>query len=171
MRTIYAASGNLFIDSWSWRRFVSSCDVFNCLFPLDVQNEIQLLSRFFCYSWLVCLLGFSLRNAPLVKLSEIRFRMASFSKMSLLTSSCCISTGKHDNHCIWCLFVFFSGIKSSVVYAVSLRMFVRFETMIWPRIRFHISLQNFKKPLDIFWPKIERERSEEYLIIILAVKR
>ena len=49
------------------QRFVSSCDVFNCLFSLDVQNEIQLLSRLFCYSWLVCLLGFWFRNAPLVK--------------------------------------------------------------------------------------------------------
>ena len=29
------------------------------------HNERQLLSRFFCYSWLVCLLGFWLRNAPL----------------------------------------------------------------------------------------------------------
>ena len=29
------------------QRFVLSCDVFNCLFSLDVQNEIQLLSRFF----------------------------------------------------------------------------------------------------------------------------
>ena len=27
--------------------------MFNCLFPLDVQNEIQLLSIFFCYSWFV----------------------------------------------------------------------------------------------------------------------
>ena len=36
---------------------------FNCLFPLDVQNEIQLLSGVICYSWLVC----------------IGFRMASFS--------------------------------------------------------------------------------------------
>ena len=45
---------------------VSSCDGFNWLFPLDVQNEIQLLPRIFCYSWLVCLLGFWLRNAPLV---------------------------------------------------------------------------------------------------------
>ena len=35
---------------------------FNCLFPLDVQNEIQLVSGVFCYSWLVCLLGFWLRN-------------------------------------------------------------------------------------------------------------
>ena len=26
------------------------------------RNEIQLLSRVFCYSWLVCLLGFWLRN-------------------------------------------------------------------------------------------------------------
>ena len=45
----------------------SKCDVFNCLFPLDVQNEIQLLSGVFCYSWLVCLLGFCLRNTSLVK--------------------------------------------------------------------------------------------------------
>ena len=48
----------VYFDSWSWQSFVSTSDVFNCLFPLDVQNEIQLLSRVFCYSWLVCLLGF-----------------------------------------------------------------------------------------------------------------
>ena len=67
MRKINASSGNLFTDSWSWQSFVSSCDVLNCIFPLDVQNEIQLLSRFFCYSCMVCLLSFWLRNAPLVK--------------------------------------------------------------------------------------------------------
>ena len=67
MRKIYVASGNLFTDSWSWQSFVSSWDVFNCLFLLDAQNEIQLLSRFFCNLWLVCLLRFWLRNAPLVK--------------------------------------------------------------------------------------------------------
>ena len=33
-----------------------------------------------------------------------------------------------------------------------------------------ISLWNFKKPLDIFLPQIERKRSKEYLVIILAVK-
>ena len=43
---------------------------FNCLFPLKVQNEIQLLSRVFCYSWLVCLLGFWLRNTSLVKVGN-----------------------------------------------------------------------------------------------------
>ena len=57
-------------DSWSWQSFVSTCDVLNCLFPLDVQNEIQLLSRVFCYSWLVCLLGFWLRNTSLVKVGN-----------------------------------------------------------------------------------------------------
>ena len=66
---IYAASGNLFTDSRSWHSFVSSCNVFNRLFALDVQNEIQLLARFFCYSSLVCLLGFWLRNASLVKVT------------------------------------------------------------------------------------------------------
>ena len=47
-------------DSWSWQSFVSTCDVFNCLFPLDVQNEIQSLPGVFCYSWLVSLLKFLL---------------------------------------------------------------------------------------------------------------
>ena len=37
----------VYFDSWSWQSFVSACDVFNCLFPLDVQNEILLLSRSF----------------------------------------------------------------------------------------------------------------------------
>ena len=54
-------------DSWSWQSFESTCDVFNCVYPLDVKNEIQLLSRVFSYSWLVCLLGFWLWNASLVK--------------------------------------------------------------------------------------------------------
>ena len=54
-------------DSWSWQSFVSTSDVFNCLFALDVQNEIQLLSRVCCYSWLVCLSVFWLRDASLVK--------------------------------------------------------------------------------------------------------
>ena len=28
----------VYFDSWSWQRFVSTCDVFNCLFPLDVNS-------------------------------------------------------------------------------------------------------------------------------------
>ena len=47
---------------------MSTCDVFNCLFPLDAQNEIQLLLGVFYYSWLV---GFWLRiNTLLVKVGN-----------------------------------------------------------------------------------------------------
>ena len=60
---------------------------------------------------------------------------------------------------------FFSGfMKSSIVYAVTLRTFVRFETMIWP-------ITELKKSLDIFWLWLERKHSEEYLVILLVVKR
>ena len=72
----------VYSDSWSRRSFVSTWDVFNCLFLLDVQNEIQLLSRVICYSWLVCLVGFGWEIRRLSK-SEIRFRMASFSFINL----------------------------------------------------------------------------------------
>ena len=41
-----------------WQSFVSPC---------DVQNEIQLLSRFFCNSWLVCSLLFWLRRLAFVE--------------------------------------------------------------------------------------------------------
>ena len=67
---LYSILKLVYFDSWGWQSFVSTCDVFNCLFPLDVQNEIQLLSRVFCYSWLVCFLNFWLRNAPLVKVGN-----------------------------------------------------------------------------------------------------
>ena len=77
----------VYFDSWSWQSFVSTYDVFNCLFPLDVQNEIQLLSRVFCYSWLVCLLGTFLAEkcVPCQNL-VIRFRKASFSFFTLLNA-------------------------------------------------------------------------------------
>ena len=77
MRKIYAASGNLFSDSWSWQSFVSPyCHVFNCVFPLDVQNEYS------CYhdssvihGWFVYwVYGWEMR----------RFRMATFSFFTLL---------------------------------------------------------------------------------------
>ena len=65
-------------------------------------------------------------------------------------------------------------MKPSVVYRqlFILCRFARFETMILclPIIRFDINLQNFKKPLDIFSPQIERKRSKEYLVIIVLVK-
>ena len=73
----------VYFDSWSWHSFESTCDVFNCLFRLNVENEIQLLSRVFSYSWLVCLLGFCWEMCRLSK-PIIRFRTASFLFFTLL---------------------------------------------------------------------------------------
>ena len=71
MQTIYTASWNLFtLTAEAYRVFLSTCDVFYCLFPLDAWNEIQPLSTVFCYSLLVCLLNFWFRNAPLVKVGN-----------------------------------------------------------------------------------------------------
>ena len=47
----YALVGQNLTDEFMQKIFVSSCNAFNYLCPLDVQNEIKLLSRFFCYSW------------------------------------------------------------------------------------------------------------------------
>ena len=80
---------NLLTDSWSWQGFVSPCGVFNCLFLLDVPSEIELLTRLFCviHGWFVyCTFGWEMHR--LSKSLEIRFRMASFSKISLLTCPC-----------------------------------------------------------------------------------
>ena len=61
---------NFYIYWGHIRSLTWDTNLFNCLFPQDVQNEIQLLSRVFCYSWLVCLMNFWLRNAPLVKVGN-----------------------------------------------------------------------------------------------------
>ena len=53
-------------------------------------------------------------------------------------------------------------------------VYARNKDLTYNSIRFDISLQNFKKPLDIFWPKLntqKKKRFEEYLVTILAVKR
>ena len=47
---------------------MSTCDVFKCLFPLDVQNEIQLLSSLLFMASLF--IGFLLRDASLVKVGN-----------------------------------------------------------------------------------------------------
>ena len=44
---------------------MSTCDVFNCLFSLNVQNEIQLLSSLLFMASLF--IGFWFRDALLVK--------------------------------------------------------------------------------------------------------
>ena len=84
MRKIYAASGNLFSDSWSWQSFVSPfCHVFNCIFPLEVQNENSCYQdSLVIHGWFVYWVhGWEMRR--LSKSSEIQFRNASFSFFTL----------------------------------------------------------------------------------------
>ena len=65
MRKIYAASWILFTMTAEADRVLCQLVMF-----LNVQSEIQQLSRVFCYSWLVCLLGFWLRNTSLVEVKN-----------------------------------------------------------------------------------------------------
>ena len=122
----------VYFDSWFWQSFVTTCDVFNCLVPLNVQNEIQLLSRAFCYSWLACLSGFWLRNTSLVKVGNpisdgivFVFHLAwcvrglkSLKRflpyLIVFSASRMVSL---SNCCIWYLFFISNLMKSSIVYA------------------------------------------------------
>ena len=72
MRKIYATSWFLFTLTAEADRVLCQLMMFlTVFFPLNiVQNEIQLLSRVFCYSRLVCLSGFCLRNTSLVKVGN-----------------------------------------------------------------------------------------------------
>ena len=106
--------------------------LFSCLFPLDVRNEIQLLSGVFRYSRLVCSLGFWLRNTSLVKVRNpisgsivFVFHLAwcvrglkslkrFWPYLIVFSASRMVSL---SNYCIWCLFFISNLMKSSVVYA------------------------------------------------------
>ena len=136
----------VYFDSRSWQSFASTCDVFNCLFLLDVRNEIHLLS------WLVCLLGFWLRNTSLVKVGNpisdgivFVFHLAwcvrglkslkrFWPYLIVFRASRMVSL---SNYCIWCLFFMSNLMKSSAVYEPISRLqiiffisrsFVRSET-------------------------------------------
>ena len=119
----------------------------------------------------------------LSKLLEIRFRMASFSKMSLLTCPCLrrkrfeksqailehlmasrssISTSKPEQ--LLSLMCFFFSVSWSRAYGLCGLSLYTSNDLTYNSIR-------FKKPLDIFWPQIQRKGSEEYLVMILAVNR
>ena len=120
----------VYFDGWSWQSFVSTCDVFNCLFLLDVQkwNTAAIKSiLLFMASLFIGFFGWEMRRSSK---SEIRFRMASFSFFTWLEKSEAIRTGltwylsgaasrmvSLSNDCIWCLFFISNLMKSSVVYA------------------------------------------------------
>ena len=78
-------SGQCVIDRNLPYRFLRGQPL-KCLFPVNAQNEIQLLAKFLSYSWLGCLLFFWLRNAPLVKVMGNPISDSSL----LLTSPCAL---------------------------------------------------------------------------------
>ena len=59
----------VYFDRWSWQCFVSTCNV-SVFVHWMYKMEFHLLSRVFCYSWLVCLFGLWLRNTSLVKVGK-----------------------------------------------------------------------------------------------------
>ena len=118
----------VYFDSWSWQSFVSTCDVFNCLFPLNVQSEIQLLSRVFCYSWLVCLLGFWLRNTSLVKVGNpisdgivfvfhLAWKLRSDTGLTWYLSGAASRMVSLSNYCVWCFDEVERSLCDYLVYA------------------------------------------------------
>ena len=53
----------VYFDSWSWQSFVSTCDVLNCLFPLDVQKSLLLFMA-------SLFIGLLVRNTSIVKVGN-----------------------------------------------------------------------------------------------------
>ena len=102
-KTIMHCLETCYFDSWSWQSFVSTCDFFNCLFPLDVQNEKQLLSRVFVFvfhfAW--CVRGFKSLK-----------RFWSY----LIAFRSCISMVSLSNYCIWCLFFAFENATPNLFW-------------------------------------------------------
>ena len=96
----------VYFDSWSWHSFESTCDVFNCLFPLDLQNEIQECSLI--HDWFV----YWVFRWEIRRLSKpiIRCRMASFLFFTLL-DACENYKGSSDPCLTWQL----SGAASRMV--------------------------------------------------------
>ena len=72
MQKIYTTSCSLFtLKAEADRVFCQLVMFFAVFFHwMHKIHKIQLLSTVFCYSWLVCLLKFWLRNAPLVKVAN-----------------------------------------------------------------------------------------------------
>ena len=103
----------------------------------------------------------------LSKSLEIRFRMASFSKMSLLTCPYLRRKRVEKSHAILeLLMAFRSSIstgKPKQLLSLCLSLYTS-NDLTYNSIR-------FKKPLDFFWPQIQRKGSEDHLVMILAVNR
>ena len=132
-------------------------------------------------SRLVCLLRFLLTNAPLVKVSgnpisdDIVFKNLALawgvrglkilewfwnSWWPLEAASRLVNL---SSYCLWCVCFFFSVSWSQAYGLCGLSLYTSNDVT-------YNSIRS-KKPLDIFWARIQRKGSEEYLVMILAVNR
>ena len=80
----------VYFGRWSWQSFVSTCDVFNRLFPLDVMKYSSYQESSVIHGWFVYwVFGWEMRR---LSKSEIRFRLASFSLFTLLDTGLKVSS-------------------------------------------------------------------------------
>ena len=114
----------------------------------------------------------------LSKSLKIRFRMASFSKMSLLTCPCLRRKRVEKSQAILeHLMTFRSSISTGKLEQLLSLMCFFFQVYVLCSLGLYTNNDltynsiRFEKPLDIFWPQIQRKGSEDYLVMILAVNR
>ena len=80
----------VYFGRWSWQSFVSTSDVFNRLFPLDVMKYSSYQESSVIHGWFVYwVFGWEMRR---LSKSEIRFRLASFSLFTLLDTGLKVSS-------------------------------------------------------------------------------
>ena len=94
-------------------------------------------------SFVYCIFGWEMHR--LSKSLEIWYRMASFWKISLLTYPCLIGNRAEN-------------LKSQAILA-----------LLDGLQELHLDWQAWVIIVDIFWPQIQRKRSEEYLVVVLSV--
>ena len=147
MWKISAASGNLFTDSWSWQSFVSSYYVFTVVLHLIyTMKYVCYQDSFSFHGWHVYwVYGWEMRLSEIIvfknKLLLVStyftlldayiesWKVLSNSGLTWWLSGAASRLVSLSNYVSFD--VFFSGfMKWSVVYAVTLRTFVRIETMI-----------------------------------------
>ena len=128
MRKIYASSWILFTLTAEADRILCQLVMFlTVFFYWMYKNEIQLLSRVSCYSWLLCLLVFWLRDASLVKVANLisdgivfvfhlAWKVWSDTDPTWYLSGAASRMVSLSNDSIWCLFFYiqFNEVERSL---------------------------------------------------------
>ena len=102
-----------------------------------------------------------LTHLPLLEAYKEGWKVSSDSGLTWWPSGAASRLVSRSNYCLRCVLFFrFPEVERSLC---GLTLYTS-NDVIYNNIK-------FKKPLDIFWPQIQRKRSKEYLFMILAVKR